>query len=469
MRCRTHFSQCLLVFLLSFPIYLAAQQSFTIRYIEIEGLQKCKPQVVIRELPFQEGEVLDQITLLEVMDEAADRLRNTGLFSSTEVVIAEFAEDNLVDLKVQVVETWYPYLLPVFELADRNFNVWFVEYNRDFRRTNYGLHFYHFNVSGRGDRYELLIQRGFTHKYETEYYAPFLSKKRKNTGLFVNAMYTNSRDLNYITQDNRQVFHRDLDAFLFSRRRLIVGLEHRNSIYKTQGISLGAYRYLIDEQVQTDLNPDFLLGSVAQQFMTLEYTLLLDTRDERPYPMEGYLFKGIARKEGLGVFGEANNLFVSGDWRYYKRFSDRFSMSSRTYVKLGVQRNQLNFFQKRILGYQDQYIRGYEYYVMDGLDALLLKHDLRLKVMDQTINWGRLVWIESYKKMPTEVYVVPFLDLGYVNDPWESGTNTFNRSWLPGYGIGLNFRFYYDKVFRLEWSRNVLGEAGFYLHWDLRV
>ena len=171
----------------------------------------------------------------------------------------------------------------------------------------------------------------------------------------------------------------------------------------------------------------------------------------------------------MGLFKESNNLFLSTDFRYYKQFTERFSISSSTYFKVGLLRNQLNFFQKRILGYDDQYIRGYEYYVIDGLDAILVKNDLRFKVFDRTINWGRLVWLDAYKKMATQVFLAPFVDLGIANDPWAQQSNDFNGRLLPGYGLGLNFRFYYDKVFRVEWSRNVLGEAGIYLHWDLRV
>lgn len=454
---------------LALPNALFGQDVFEIKYIKIEGLKKCKPRVVHRDLPFKEASVFQQADLMAALKEGENRLLNTGLFSTVKILVDKFYADNMVDIRVEVVEAWYPYLIPVFELADRNFNVWFVEYNHDFRRTNYGLHFYHFNVTGRGDRFELLVQQGFTHKYETEYYSPYLSAKRSKTGLFINLLYTNNKDLNYATKNNQQLFYRDPDKFLFSRRRFILGLEHRNSIYLTQGLSLGGYKYIIDDYVETDLNPDFLLGNTVQRFLSLEYTLQYDKRDERPYPMAGVFSKTTIRKEGLGLFGGSNNLYVSNDFRYYKQFTERFSLSTRTYVKLGLQRNPLNFFQKRILGYQEQFIRGYEYYVMDGLDAVLLKQDLRFKIFEQTINWGRLVWIDAYKKMPTEVYIVPFLDLGYANDPWSDQNNDFNGQILPGYGLGLNLRFYYDKVFRIEWSRNVLGEAGIYLHWDLRV
>ena len=459
----------LMCFCVLLPNLLCGQEGFEVRFIKVEGLNKCKPQVVFRELPFREASVLQQDALMAALEEGKNRLMNTGLFSTVNVVLDQIDTDNQVDIRVEVVEAWYPYLIPVFELADRNFNVWFVEYERDFQRTNYGLHFYHFNISGRGDRFELLGQQGFTHKYETEYYAPFLSSKRKKTGLFVNLLYTNNRDLNFATANNQQVFYRDPDQFLFSRRRFILGLEHRNSIYLTQGLSLGGYKYIIDEYVESDLNSDFLLGQQQQRFFSLEYTVLWDKRDERPYPMDGIYSRSVLRKEGLGLFRESNNLFLSTDFRYYKQFTERFSISSRTYFKVGLLRNQLNFFQKRILGYDDQYIRGYEYYVIDGLDAILVKNDLRFKVFDRTINWGRLVWLDAYKKMATQVFLAPFVDLGIANDPWAPQSNDFNGRLLPGYGLGLNFRFYYDKVFRVEWSRNVLGEAGIYLHWDLRV
>ena len=42
-----------------------------------------------------------------------------------------------VDVMVDVKERWYIFPLPIFELADRNFNEWWK--TRDFSRTNYGL------------------------------------------------------------------------------------------------------------------------------------------------------------------------------------------------------------------------------------------------------------------------------------------------------------------------------------------
>ena len=459
----------IVIFPFLFTGLVSGQSDFELRYIELEGLKKCKPQVVLRELPFMEGDQLNQVALLEAFQEAEDRLRNTGLFSSVELSIGSISADNQVDVKVEVVEAWYPYLIPVFELADRNFNVWFVEYNHDFKRTNYGLHFYHYNVSGRGDRYELLVQQGFTHKYETEYYAPFLSSKNKDLGLFVNALYTNNSDLNYATVDNQQLFHRDVDRFLFSRRRLIVGLENRNSIYLSQGLTFGFYKYMIDPYVENNLNADFLLGRSQQRFFTIAYNLKLDKRDERPYPMAGYYLNAGLVKEGIGVFDESDNLSLRLDYKKYQQFSERLSLAFRVFGDYGIQRNRPSFFQNRLLGYQDRYIRGYEYYVVDGLDALVTQADLRFKLFDRDFNWGKLMFLESYRIMPYQIFVVPFLDMGYARDPWAAASNTFNERFLPGYGIGVNFRLYYDKVFRFEWSRNVLGEMGFYLHWDLRV
>ena len=76
--------------------------------------------------------------------------------------------------------------------------------------------------------------------------------------------------------------------------------------------------------------------------------------------------------------------------------------------------------------------------------------------------------LENFKKMPSRLFLATFTDIGQVNNPHYQADNQLPSNWLVGYGVGLNLVLYYDKVFRLEYSRNLLGEGGIFLHWDLR-
>ena len=67
------------------------------------------------------------------------------------------------------------------------------------------------------------------------------------------------------------------------------------------------------------------------------------------------------------------------------------------------------------------------------------------------------------------MYVSLFYDLGYV---WESELlaseqrNNLSNSTLIGRGLSFDFITYYDKILRIEFSINKLGEKGIFLHFS---
>ena len=67
------------------------------------------------------------------------------------------------------------------------------------------------------------------------------------------------------------------------------------------------------------------------------------------------------------------------------------------------------------------------------------------------------------------MYISLFFDVGYV---WESESlaleqsNNLSNSTLIGRGFSLDFITYYDKILRIEFSVNKLGEKGIFLHFS---
>jgi hypothetical protein len=69
-------------------------------------------------------------------------------------------------------------LLPILDLADRNFNVWWTTYNHSLDRVNLGARMEWLNFSGRNDKVKALLQFGYTPKQELEYRFPYLNKRQ---------------------------------------------------------------------------------------------------------------------------------------------------------------------------------------------------------------------------------------------------------------------------------------------------
>jgi outer membrane protein assembly factor BamA len=177
----------------------------SIKKITVDGNKRTKDRIIFRELNFVVGDTISLSYLTERLEFNRLQLMNTGLFTDVTMNIREWDQYNQVSIDIQVVEAFYIYPIPLFELADRNFNVWWIDYNHSFRRINYGMRFYHYNLTGRRDVLKAKVQLGFTRKFELEYSLPFIDR-RQQWGLKTDFLLTRNRDVNYRTEEDKQVF-----------------------------------------------------------------------------------------------------------------------------------------------------------------------------------------------------------------------------------------------------------------------
>lgn len=87
----------------------------------IIGNKKTKSSIILRELPFNRNDAVANIDSL--LGRSKENLMNIGLFNFVDInYIKEDAKTVLIYINVS--ERWYLWPMPVFELADRNFNEW---------------------------------------------------------------------------------------------------------------------------------------------------------------------------------------------------------------------------------------------------------------------------------------------------------------------------------------------------------
>ena len=129
-----------------------------------------------------------------------------------------------------------------------------------------------------------------------------------------------------------------------------------------------------------------------------------------------------------------------------------------------LSRGQPSYVNYRGLGYEQKFVRGYELYVIDGLDYLTAKYQLSYKLFEQQIQWGRIIPVDQFRKMPFEVYLSLHLESGRVYDPFTSDKNSLANTWLFGQGLGLNVLLYHNFLIQFNANRNHLGEVGFFIH-----
>ena len=107
------------------------------------------------------------------------------------------------------------------------------------------------------------------------------------------------------------------------------------------------------------------------------------------------------------------------------------------------------------------YVRGYEYYVIDGSNYGLLRIDLKREIFNNTYSLP----VKYFTALPLRIYPKIFADAGYIDSP-SPGNSFLSKRLLYSVGVGIDIITLYDIKFRFEFAWNHLGQNGLYLHFN---
>ncbi len=434
----------------------------TIDSINIEGNTKTKEKVILRELTFKKGDSLDFKQLNAILEQNRLLLMNTGMFSSVTINIKNWNK-NAIQLLIQIKEM-FPFI-PTGSLsfADRNFNIWWTEKNRDLKRLNYfaGLRFV--NPTGNRDVFKASVQFGFGQKAELSYRLPNIGKKNQ-FGFYSNVYLSRYKEVWYATQNDSLLFYRDESNFLLKKFRASIGFSFRPKIRSIQYLRLQYNKDLTTEDVIKNKNSNFFAENQSkQQYLSAQYRYTLDYRNIRPYPTKGAFAAIEVEKQGFLPKDNVNALYGSLLYAQYFSLSKKISTELVAKARYEFTRTRQPYYNIRAIGYGTDYLRGYEYYVIDGTDFAYLKSSLRYEFFNKKIDLGEFL-PENIRYIPFRANLSLNNDFGKVQDSYNDKNNTFPNRWLWGKGIGLDFIIYYNVVFQLEYSVNHLNKGGFFVH-----
>ena len=446
----------LIIFLIHIQLY---SQKVYINNIDLIGLKHTKPIVIYRELDLRLGDSINVESLASKIEINEQRILSTGLFNIADINIQNWdVANSSVDIVIHLQESWYLYPAFIFELADRNFNVWWKEMNRDFSRVNYGLRLDHLNFTGRKDKLKLKYQIGYTKKYEVDYRFPYI---KNDFGLGFNVFFSENKELGYKTEGNKILFKKYPEENVLLKK-------FRTSLLFTQRINGLANHYLkteynyntVNDKVINELNPSYFPnGDKFIQYLRLEYGYEFNKTLFPIYPEGGYAFTFIAVKDGVG-FGNFNNASLSLEAQKHFTFSKRLYLSLSAKGKSNLTNNIMPYANNNAIGYGGDYIRGYELYVMDGTRFLWTKSALKFKTVDKVLKLGKFMPLRAMKNFPVRCYLRFSYENGYSYEPTYTTTNNFNNRWLNGYGPAFDILLYNNFLFSVEYNSNHLGERG---------
>jgi outer membrane protein assembly factor BamA len=431
-----------------------------INRIFIIGNDVTRERIIRRELSLQEGDIIYSADLPGILEVDKKKLINTRLFNTVTIRTLEFEKDQC-DLLIDLKERWYTFPSPIFDLADRNFNEWWQNYNHDFRRVNYGLRLYRFNMRGRNETLKFVAQFGYLRRFELSYRIPNLDKEQKH-GVAIDFDYSEAKNLPVRTMDHKLVF-REFDKIQRTTRGGGVTYSFRNSFYDTHVIKADFRDNNISDSVLF-YNSEYLgTERKKQQFLTLSYQFISDHRDYIAYPLHGYYFNGYVMKSGLSRKEDLDKLEASVSFAKFFDLGKNFYLSNN-FVGYVSTPDELPYFNYGALGYRKQFVRGYEVYVIEGPTYAMNKTTLKKRLFSRTFHWGAMP-LEQFQHIPLAIYLKTYADVGYVrNYPGYVAGERLTNKLLSGFGGGIDVVGSYDLVLRFEYSFNIEGEKGFFFH-----
>jgi Omp85 superfamily domain len=268
--------------------------------ISVQGNRRTRLSYVLRELDIHKGDLLPHAGLAEKLEFNRLRLLNTGLFTRVELLVIPLMPDSSrLHLHFTVYENLYIYPIPVFELADRNFNVWWKEFDHSFKRVNYGLDLSHLNFTGQADVLKLNVVFGYSNKYNISYKIPYINRKQ-TIGFQTSLSYSRSKEVAFKTDGNKLQFEVNPDDWQITKLYANAGITWRPQFFNRHTLIAEFHKNNVSENIASDLNPDFFLdGKTRQHHLSLIYNLIIDYRDIHPYPLKGHRWVFEARGNGL--------------------------------------------------------------------------------------------------------------------------------------------------------------------------
>ena len=301
---------------------------------------------------------------------------------------------------------------------------------------------------------------GFTRKYELSYEFPYIGRL---WGMAINILYTDNREISYKTFGNKPVFYKNPhEERIFSQFRTNLEFLHRTNAKTNQTLRLEFLHARVDSSISNNFNPDYFgMGNSVLNFFSAQYIIRYDNTIYPLYPLGGHRFELNAKKEGIGTSSSVDNTWLSLNAENHLSWGNRVIISNRLKVKFNFQKNDLPYFLNYAIGYRDDNVTGYQLYVMDGRDFMILNNALKIKLFDRDIDLGA--------NLPRQIQIMNLkmffrfnLDYGYARDP-AFGENNFLANKLNyGYGPALDLIIFNNLTVSGQFGITGFGEKGFF-------
>ncbi len=459
------------------PVFLHAQIKDTalekseptflfISAIKITGNKRTKSYIIEREMQYKVGDKIYVADLKKSIKQAQTQIYNINLFIEAKVDTQRVAIDS-IQLNVYVKERWYIFPTPQFSLIDRSYKEWYRTFDADFNRVTYGVDFTHYNFSGRRDQLSITGLTGYARNISFSYSSPY-SNSKLTEGFAISASYTQNREIGYKTSNGNKPFvYNKGKQLLYSKNGFVRdnyqfdgSYSWRRGFFKRTGVSLGLNYLVVDDSIiDPKYNPTYFSTGKASQFYTdINFGVAYANTDKNAYPLTGLIYNYGFSKRGFGLKGGINSSTIGGSFSKYITHKHKFFSTIKFAGILKVPFEQA-YINRRAIGFGNLKLRGLELFIIDGVAAFTTSYTFSKKVVSFKIPIP--FKINALPYIPFTFYAKTYIDAGYSYIPNAYNTRLNNKLLYTG-GIGLDVLTLYDKVVKIEFSFNQLGQKGIF-------
>lgn len=434
-----------------------------VKQININGNEKTKNQIILNELTFKEGDTISLKIIKSHINHSCNNLLNTPLFNFVTITY-QYPIQGYVIFNINVEERWYWWPSVHLNYADRNFNTWLE--SRDMMRINYGFGLSKYNFRGKNEKIKFFASFGYKQYFSFSYQNINIDKNKRHI-VGVDAIFLRKNEVAYNVIKNKEALYKDNQKYIYHLYKYSFSYTYRPRHNITNNFLLNYLSVEINDTVKI-MNDIYLYkGQTKQSLMQFEYQLTFDYRDYKMYPLKGWLLQLYYTNYGMSLpMTKGMNIHtVRLKYNHHLQMTDRWYCGAGLTTKINSM--AIPFYISEGLGYKENAIRGYEYYIIHGGQMFVSNNYLKYALLPKIVKKINFIPFEKFNKIHFSLYANMFFDFAYVADnfnEYKTAQNSFNDQWLYSTGISLDLVTYYDKTLRIDFSLNHIGEKGIFIH-----
>ena len=409
-------------------VYLAQMKSARIDSIKIIGNNQTKDFIILRELSFKVGDVVQK----PVMEFNKERVYSLGLFNFVRFFLVK--EKGLIILNIEVEESWYIYPIPFLSF-----------YGSGYKNAQYGIDFLLKNFRGRNESLRIDVGLGYDPFLLVYYYNPafwglnqFLFAPSFYYGTPINksseAVSLTGKDFDYKIINTRLGFGKRFSQFM--EGFVTFGHAYAESKYAIKGISA--------------------TGRKIDNSFSFGFTGTYDTRNLKQFPESGIL--AIADFQRFGLFNkDINYSILKVDYRHYRPIRNWFSFRWRLMARNSFG-SVIPFYNYSFFGY-DEYVRGHKNDYREGKNLAFGAFEVSIPLLkEKEISVDIPKIPKKLTSARLDIQLILFYDHGFT---YKKAISFDKENYYSGYGIGVTFLILPFNAIRIEYALNEKAQGEF--------